>query len=752
MYKYAVEPSSNNKNTISRQGWASVKEEGGLKSFIWSKRYLILRGSSLDVYKSEPSTIMLNEDPSIFYISLKYEADLYAWIDDIYNLCPSTSVSTPTNFTHQIHVGFDPSSGAFTGLPPTWSKLLSASAITEEDYAKNPQAVIEVLEFYSDNFGNTSSQANNLSNGATSASTTSSTSNGQHSYPDSRTTPLLPAAPAFSSSISPKNSDGNLIQRSFQPQRPAPAPPARRKDSDYSSPISQSPSPSSSHQIGARRESLTPSSSVVSASAAVTKAATSQNPYSQNAHTPSYDTTSHSAALGSSSISQLPRNPALSPVRPAPGVPPQTPLRAKDSSASPLAPLNTSPSCNMKPTIRALVLLRKQKQQQQQQLRKEQALPRIRAPQQPHQSHQPQHQQHQQHQQHPPQAALSQRAAPAQQSGPRTPHSQNSQRVQITPKSKDSPNGHHYPPKNPAQSPPPPMSDSQVLEALRSISAAGDPLDAYQKLKKVGQGASGTVYLARVLKGNAYAPKGGKVAVKQIDLAKQPRRELIVNEILVMKESSHPNIVNFLEAYLRSKEDLWVIMEYMEAGALTDIIDNTTIAEPEIATICRETCKGLQHLHHKNIIHRDIKSDNVLLDAHGRVKITDFGFCAKLTDQRSKRATMVGTPYWMAPEVVTQKEYDHKVDIWSLGIMAIEMIESEPPYLNEEPLKALYLIATNGTPKLKQPEKSSAAIRAFLKDCLEVDSSRRISSDELIDHEFFSIGCPPAALARLLPR
>ncbi|KAL3175226.1 hypothetical protein MRX96_010852 [Rhipicephalus microplus] len=264
------------------------------------------------------------------------------------------------------------------------------------------------------------------------------------------------------------------------------------------------------------------------------------------------------------------------------------------------------------------------------------------------------------------------------------------------------------------------MTDEEIMEKLRSIVSVGDPNRKYTKMEKIGQGASGTVFTA------IETSTGAEVAIKQMNLSQQPKKELIINEILVMRENKHPNVVNYLDSYLVGDGELW------------------------IAAVCREVLQALDFLHRNHVIHRDIKSDNILLGMDGSVKLTDFGFCAQISPEQSKRTTMVGTPYWMAPEVVTRKQYGPKVDVWSLGVMAIEMVEGEPPYLNENPLRALYLIATNGKPEIKEREKLSAVFQDMLDRCLEVDVDRRYSAAELLKHPFLKLARPLTSLHPLI--
>lgn len=287
------------------------------------------------------------------------------------------------------------------------------------------------------------------------------------------------------------------------------------------------------------------------------------------------------------------------------------------------------------------------------------------------------------------------------------------------------------------------MTDEEIMAKLRTIVTVGDPKKKYTKFVKIGQGASGVVNSAIEI------ATGNEVAIKQMNLSQQPKKELIINEILVMRENKQANIVNYVDSYLVC-EELWVVMEYLAGGSLTDVVTETCMDEGQIASVCRECLQALDFLHGNGVIHRDIKSDNILLGLDGNVKLTDFGFCATITPEQDKRSTMVGTPYWMAPEVVTRKQYGPKVDIWSLGIMAIEMIEGEPPYLNENPLRALYLIATNGTPELQHPERLSPVFRDFLNKTLEMDVDKRPTARELLMHPFLRQAKPLASLHPLI--
>ncbi|KAJ6021604.1 hypothetical protein N7540_007108 [Penicillium herquei] len=748
--------------TIVKEGPVRCKEDKFLAS--WNQRQLILREYKIEFLKTESGKVVLSfplstvtsvqrsEDTKLAFditrlanpkdvnnkvalitrdvatktitCEVKNDEEIYEWIDKIYERCPGMGgVSNPTNFSHRVHVGFDAQSGGFIGLPPEWEKLLTTSAITEEDYAKNPQAVIEVLEFYSDI---KMREQNPQYYG------------GMNKPAAAGSPPKLPTSTSMGSGIAPP--------------RPAPPGPMQRLDTTQSGSMRSVSSPTTGDRNAEQQQQLARVKEMADQERRrVEEENRRREDQEYNASLPKTRVPLAKQELGgyggSSDTRYQPSRPApqapgssrspgpdprqLTAQRPAPAPPSSQNSYGKSHVRTPGSQggngsISSSASHYNSPSDARSQASQPGRSQQ------AQGPPPSRLP-------------------APVQQVKPLNIANKQPTAKAVPDSVRQAEAALTKK----PEPHKKEVRMSA------MSENEVMDRLRSVVSKDNPNESYSKQRKIGQGASGSVYVARVKEGatsavarelyRQYGPRC-QVAIKQMDLRSQPRKELIVNEIIVMKDSQHANIVNFLDSFLQeSSNELWVVMEFMEGGALTDVIDNNpVIQENQIATICAETCKGLAHLHAQNIIHRDIKSDNVLLDRVGHVKITDFGFCAKLTESKNKRATMVGTPYWMAPEVVKQKEYGPKVDCWSLGIMAIELIESEPPYLNEEPLKALYLIATNGTPRLKKPEKLSKELKAFLSVCLCVDVRSRATADELLAHEFLSTGCSLASLAELL--
>ncbi|XP_054374475.1 serine/threonine-protein kinase PAK 3-like [Molothrus ater] len=219
------------------------------------------------------------------------------------------------------------------------------------------------------------------------------------------------------------------------------------------------------------------------------------------------------------------------------------------------------------------------------------------------------------------------------------------------------------------------MREEQGLKTLRHVVSVGGPEKKYTGWRRIGSGGFGSVYKA------FNAATGQAVAVKQLNLQHQGCEE-VVKEILVMRELRNPNIVTYFESYLVN-EAVLLVLEYMDGGSLADVVSLRRMAVGHMATVCRECLQGLAFLHANQVIHRDIKSDNILLGRDGSVKLADFGLCALLSPEQSKRRSMVGTTCWMAPEVVRGEPYGPKVDTWSLGIVGIEMAKGEAPYLRE---------------------------------------------------------------------
>jgi len=279
-----------------------------------------------------------------------------------------------------------------------------------------------------------------------------------------------------------------------------------------------------------------------------------------------------------------------------------------------------------------------------------------------------------------------------------------------------------------------PPFDQCVLGDLTDHS---DPSQRYVGLAQIGSGAAGIIFIA------TDVTKNSSVAIKEIPVKPQSE-EMMKTELYMMITIRHKNVVNYLNSYMRGSSTLWVVMEYMDAGSLTeilDVFDYLRMEEAQIAYVLRETLQGLEYIHSLHRIHRDIKSDNVLLNVKGEVKITDFGYAAMLTETKKNRNTVVGTPYWMAPEVITGDDYTSSVDIWSLGIMTMELADGEPPYIDQLPLRALFLISTEGIPDVIEPERWSTAFKNFLDLTLNATPNQRPPAKELLSHPLILKAC-----------
>jgi hypothetical protein len=629
--------SSDNQGGVSiiKDGWAIVKD-GNTFLKAWRSKYLILRKDSLDFHKEENGKVSYSiilkdvvgvsrvESAGIIFeikrfldgpsnspgedrdgirslqIKVKTDDELYQWVDFVYARCPGMGgVSNPTNFSHAIHVGFDSTTGKFVGLPPEWSKLLNSSAITKEDYERDPQAVFEVLEFYSDitkraqepetyptpPAGSNQNKQLGYTSGGNSGGTNIAPPRLQ---PNNGTrNPSYGSAPTSSMPVSQQQQVEQMRQMAANFNPNAQREEQRKKELQAEKQRERERERERREQEEReRRELETYNASLPKTRTPMAQQEIGGGGYS-SASTDRYNPTRAAPPTPRSQAPQQQQQPgSLRAQRQAP----QAPSSASTSRPGPSQQSSTS-SQSMQSRDQNGRSSPRTEQQRSESPRyqngsqipqsasraptgtqqQSQGLPRMQPAAQP-------------------KPLNVNKAAPVQ-NGIQQNDAVKAAEAALTSKAP--------PRKDDVRMST--MSESDVMAKLKEVVSKDDPGLSYAKQKKIGQGASGSVYVAKV-KENAVSPiarevlrvQGPKaqVAIKQMDLAHQPRKELIVNEIMVMKDSKHPNIVNFLDAFLRNNyTELWVVMEFMEGGALTDVIDNNpNITEDQISTICLEVC------------------------------------------------------------------------------------------------------------------------------------------------------------------
>ena len=275
----------------------------------------------------------------------------------------------------------------------------------------------------------------------------------------------------------------------------------------------------------------------------------------------------------------------------------------------------------------------------------------------------------------------------------------------------------------------PGLSHQELVSALSLVVIPGDPRPLLKDWTFLARGSTASVH-------SAHCPAlRRRVAVKQLSLRRHQRRELLFNEVVMLREFRHSNVVSLLDCHLVG-EELWVVMEFMAGGCLTDIVTEHRLEEGQVASVAAQLLPALAFLHSLGVIHRDLKSDSVLLTLDGVAKLSDFGFCAQVHGEVGRRRSLVGTPYWMAPEVICRRPYGTAADIWSLGILVFELLLGQPPHFDEPPLVAMRRVRDLSPPRLPAELQVSEGLRGFLARCLVKDPADREDAATLVTHPF----------------